>query len=70
MTGDGQVVLYDSLDNTTPVDLELETVLGKMPQKVFKSERIAPKLIPLSIPDTITTVRRKKKKTYSDVALL
>ncbi|RHY33061.1 hypothetical protein DYB32_001916 [Aphanomyces invadans] len=35
VTGDGRVVLHDALDNSTPVDLELDLVLGKMPQKTF-----------------------------------
>lgn len=33
-----------------PVDLQLEWVLGKMPQKVFKMERLAPSLQPLALP--------------------
>lgn len=33
-----------------PVDLQLEWVLGKMPQKVFKMERLAQSLQPLALP--------------------
>lgn len=33
-----------------PVDLQLEWVLGKMPQKLFKMERQTPNLQPLSLP--------------------
>eukprot|EP00435_Cladocopium_sp_Y103_P002519 s915_g1.t1 len=40
ITGDGQVVVKDSRDGSTPVDLPLEKVLGKMPQKVFPMQRI------------------------------
>ncbi|RHZ11973.1 hypothetical protein DYB37_005327, partial [Aphanomyces astaci] len=35
VTGDGRVVLHDAVDDSTPVDLELDLVLGKMPQKTF-----------------------------------
>ena len=39
VTGDGRIVLFDKLDGSTPVNLELDHVLGKMPQKTFISER-------------------------------
>jgi len=35
VTGDGRVVVRDSSDGSTPVDLPLDLVLGKMPQKTF-----------------------------------
>ena len=38
VTGDGRVVLFDSVDGSTPVDLELALVLGEMPKKVFTDE--------------------------------
>lgn len=37
-----------------PVDLQLEWVLGKMPQKVFKVERVAPSLQPHVLPAGLT----------------
>lgn len=37
-----------------PVDLQLEWVLGKMPQKLFKLERLTPNLQPLSLPAGLT----------------
>lgn len=37
-----------------PVDLQLEWVLGKMPQKEFKLERLAPILQPLTLPAELT----------------
>lgn len=40
VTADGKVTVIDSKTNETVVDLPLELVLGKMPQKVFKMERI------------------------------
>ena len=39
VAADGRVVLDDSLDGSTPVDLPLELVLAKMPQKTFRSRR-------------------------------
>lgn len=57
VTGDGRVVVRDSRDGSTPVDLPLELVLGKMPQKTFKDEHVKMDLQPLSLPEG-TTVRR------------
>lgn len=37
-----------------PVDLQLEWVLGKMPQKFFQMERLTPNLQPLSLPAGLT----------------
>lgn len=37
-----------------PVDLQLEWVLGKMPQKRFKMERLTPSLQPLTLPAGLT----------------
>lgn len=37
-----------------PVDLQLEWVLGKMPQKEFKMERLAPTHQPLALPTGLT----------------
>lgn len=35
VTGDGKIVVYDSVTNTTPVNIELDAVLGKLPAKTF-----------------------------------
>jgi len=51
ITGDGYIVLHDEIDGSTPVNLELSKVLGKMPQKTFTIERREPCLVPLRIPD-------------------
>ncbi|CAN9500611.1 unnamed protein product [Ophioblennius macclurei] len=59
ITGDGKIVLVDDSDHRDqqaagerhPVDLQLTWVLGKMPQKEFRMERLAPTLLPLSLPD-------------------
>ena len=54
VTGDGQVVVFDSKDNTTPVDLDLEKVLGDMPQKPFKLDRFPIHTEPLTLPENLT----------------
>jgi phosphoribosylformylglycinamidine synthase len=50
ITGDGKIVLHDEEDDSTPVNLELDAVLGDMPQKTFELERIEPVVRPLEIP--------------------
>ncbi len=54
ITGDGRIVLYDERDGSTPVDLELEKVLGHMPRKVFHLERLPRRLEPLALPPDLT----------------
>jgi phosphoribosylformylglycinamidine synthase len=54
VTGDGYIVLYDELDNSTPETLELAKVLGDMPQKVFRLDRKIATLKPLDLPNNIT----------------
>jgi phosphoribosylformylglycinamidine synthase len=55
ITGDGKVVVKDTRDNTVPVDLPLDKVLGKMPQKVFPMTRLYNKPPrALSLPASVT----------------
>jgi phosphoribosylformylglycinamidine synthase len=54
ITGDGYILLHDEIDDSTPVNLDLSKILGEMPQKVFKIERIKPELEPLKLPVDIT----------------
>jgi phosphoribosylformylglycinamidine synthase len=54
VTGDGRVVVHDSKDNSVPVDLPLELVLGKMPQKTFIDSHVESKLQPLTFPESAT----------------
>ncbi|XP_038165000.1 phosphoribosylformylglycinamidine synthase [Cyprinodon tularosa] len=62
ITGDGKIVLVDDEGGSGqqadavrhPVDLQLEWVLGKMPQKEFKMERLAPTHKPLTLPPKLT----------------
>jgi phosphoribosylformylglycinamidine synthase len=53
VTGDGQFVVHDERDDSMPVNLNLEKVLGNMPQKTFKDERIEPLLKLLELPDSL-----------------
>ncbi len=53
ITGDGYIVLYDESDGSTPVNLDLRKVLGEMPQKTFRLDRIPPQLEPLRLPDAL-----------------
>ncbi|KAF0684551.1 Aste57867_23469 [Aphanomyces stellatus] len=57
VTGDGRVVLHDARDDSTPVDLELDLVLGKMPQKTFNdvSEATPSKELVFPLDITVTT---------------
>ena len=54
ITGDGRIVLHDDRDGTTPVDLDLATVLGDMPAKTFALQRVAPRLGPLRLPPDLS----------------
>lgn len=61
VTGNGRIVLYDENDNTTPVDLELDRVLGDMPRKNFELYRKQPELTPLDLPEDITAESALKR---------
>ena len=54
VTGDGYIIVYDSADGSTPVNLELEKVLGRMPQKTFHLQSIRHDLEPLILPEDVT----------------
>ncbi len=56
VTGDGRVVVHDAHDDTTPVDLTLEDVLGDMPRKTFRDQRRAPQVAPLELPAGLTAL--------------
>lgn len=51
ITGDGRIVLHDSRDDSTPVDLDLGQILGDLPQKEYRSERPKRELSPLHLPN-------------------
>jgi len=45
---------FDEKDKSTPVDLELSKVLGKMPPKTFYSQKLPKKLEALKLPSNLT----------------
>ncbi len=54
VTGEGRFVVHDEKDASTPVNLNLAKVLGNMPQKTFKDERMESSLKPLELPDDLS----------------
>ena len=49
VTGDGRVVLHDSWNGTNPVDVDLDQVLGSLPQKTFVDSTSPKTLMPLEM---------------------
>ena len=54
VTSDLRFVVHDSQDNTTPVDIELDTLLGSIPQKTFEDSHSVVTLPPLRLPEHLT----------------
>ena len=54
ITGDGYIVLHDETDGSTPVNLQLEKVLGEMPGKTFRLDRLRRELEPLVLPEGLS----------------
>ncbi|MFZ5758782.1 MAG: phosphoribosylformylglycinamidine synthase [Thermodesulfobacteriota bacterium] len=54
VTGDLRFVVYDEADGSTPVNLELDEVLGNIPQKTFNDSRSAGTLPALVLPTGLT----------------
>jgi phosphoribosylformylglycinamidine synthase len=54
ITGDGRIVLFDERDGSTPVNMELDHVLGAMPQKTFQLKRSQPSMEPLQLPEDLS----------------
>jgi len=53
VTGDLRFIVHDALDDTTPVDLELNELLGDIPQKTFTDNHVDPKLVPIDLPENM-----------------
>ena len=68
VTGDGRIVLFDERDGSTPVDLELDQVLGSMPRKVFRLERVPPQLRPFRLPES-ASVREALERVFRLVSV-
>mmetsp|Transcript_8863 Transcript_8863/g.13229 ORF Transcript_8863/g.13229 Transcript_8863/m.13229 type:complete len:1223 (-) Transcript_8863:255-3923(-) len=56
VTGDGKVIVRDSADGSTPVDLPLDLVLGKMPQKTFIDDHVKMDLKEFVVPEGTTVM--------------
>jgi phosphoribosylformylglycinamidine synthase len=54
VTGDGHFVVHDERDDSTPVSLNLSKVLGNMPQKTFKDDRLESSLKPVELPHDLS----------------
>ena len=68
VTGDGRFVVHDERDGSTPVNLNLSKVLGNMPQKTFKDERLASSLAPLLLPGDLS-VEQGLSRVLRDLAV-
>jgi len=54
VTGDLRFVLHDAHDDSTPVDIELDVLLGDIPQKTFKDNRKNLAGQPVELPEGAT----------------
>jgi phosphoribosylformylglycinamidine synthase len=54
VTGNGRFVVFDRQTNMNIVDIDLDKVLGKLPQKVFSDKTIKPNLKPVQLPSSLT----------------
>ena len=54
VTNNGRVVVHDDKNDTVPVDLPLDKVLGELPQKTFTDYRLPSTLAPIDIPQDVT----------------
>ncbi|MBU1256032.1 phosphoribosylformylglycinamidine synthase [Patescibacteria group bacterium] len=54
VTGDGRFVVYDEQDDSTPVNLDLDKVLGNIPQKTFEDQHIDHSFEPVKLPKDLT----------------
>ncbi|PIR93375.1 phosphoribosylformylglycinamidine synthase [Candidatus Falkowbacteria bacterium CG10_big_fil_rev_8_21_14_0_10_43_10] len=57
ITCDGHVTVVDSANGTTPVRLDLHDILGKLPQKTFKSDHLPRSFNPSKLPDNLTLTK-------------
>jgi len=68
VTGDGRFIVHDEKDDSTPVNLNLAKVLGNMPQKTFKDERMDYSLKPLEWPEGLS-VEEALSRVLRDLAV-
>ena len=53
ITEDGRIVVHDSSDDSSPVNLDLAPILTNIPQKEFNLDRVAWKRIALQLPENL-----------------
>ncbi|OGZ78773.1 MAG: phosphoribosylformylglycinamidine synthase [Candidatus Staskawiczbacteria bacterium RIFOXYB1_FULL_37_44] len=68
ITGDGYVTVIDSVNNTTPVHLNLADILGKLPQKTFKSDHLPRSFTPPELPSDLT-VKKAIEITFQQLSV-
>lgn len=54
VTGDGQLVVFDSRDDSMPVNLPLDKILGDLPPKYFEDKHVPVVTKPLELPEGLT----------------
>jgi phosphoribosylformylglycinamidine synthase len=54
VTGEGTLVVYDSTDHSTPVNMPLEPLVGDVPPKNTEISTVPVKLVPLQLPSGLT----------------
>ncbi len=51
VTGDLRFIVHDNQDGSTPVDIEINELLGNVPIKTFEDRRVNSQLAPFAVPD-------------------
>ncbi len=54
VTGEGRFIVHDEANDSNPVDLDLEKVLGRIPQKTFGDSKSEYSSVPVELPQDIT----------------
>ena len=54
VTGDLRFIVHDRNNGTTPVNIEIDKLLGNLPQKTFTDETVQTTLTPLILPDKLS----------------
>lgn len=54
VTGDLRFVVHDRHNGSTPVDIEIDRLLGRLPQKTFTDTSIALPRIPFAVPERLS----------------
>jgi len=68
VTGDLRFVVHDSHDNTTPVDIDLDKLLGSIPQKTFVDAHSNGRTKPVLLPRDIS-VKKALAKVFKLVSV-